>query len=384
VIYLDHNASAPCSDAARAAVTDLLADGWANPSSIHLRGQRARAVIENARERVAEAIGAEPGEIVFCSGATEANNLAWQGAWRAWAQAAANNGSAQQQGIALTTAVEHPSVLAAAKACGWRTDVVGVDAHGTLLEDALQQALQAEPAFASIMAVNNETGVVFPVAEIAEKARIHGTIVHCDATQAMGRLPVDVGALGVDLLSLSGHKIGALPGVGALFVRRGTALRAVIGGHQEDGLRGGTENIVGIASLGAAAATQINRIADQPRQRALRDDLWARLQTNVAGVTRHGAARGDRETGNVLNFAVRGIAGAQLVMALDVDGVAVSSGAACASGTLEPSHVLAAMPGADAKGGVRVSLGCETTAAQVERAVVIIEKVIARIRLPMY
>ena len=380
MIYLDHNASAPLSDAARARIGELLAMGPGNPSSVHLPGQRARAVIEDARDALAAAVGAHPDEVVFTSGATEANHLAWQGAARAW-RAAAEQGEVRSP-LAWCTAIEHPSVLAAAAQTPWTARQLPVTADGRL-DGRWSTALDEGAAMVSVMLANNETGVLLPVAAIAQKAREIGAIMHSDATQALGRVPVDFAALGVDLLSLSGHKIGALPGVGALIVGRGTDIAPLTPGHQEGGVRGGTENVLGIASLGAAAEALGDRLADIGRQRRLRDVLRDRLR-RLNGAQVHAEVAAAQETGNVLNIAFTGVSGARLVMALDVEGLAVSSGAACASGTVTASRVLAAMPGANAQGAIRLSLGPETTTAEIAQAGAIVENVVARLRAAMY
>lgn len=378
MIYLDHNASAPLSEPARSAIHTWLAGGAGNPSSIHMPGQRARAIVEQAREDVAASIGAEPAEVVFTSGATEANHIAWLGI-----------AAETSRTCAVASTIEHPSVFAAAARTRLRLRRIPVDAGGLLHVEEVHAGINdlggpSAVGLVSIMSVNNETGGALPVAAIARFAREHGIIMHTDATQLYGRKALNVAELGVDLLTLSGHKVGALPGIGALYVRRGTALAGQLGGHQEDGLRGGTENVVGIASLGAAAARIDQRIKDNPRQRALRDELRTILIGRVPDVQVHGPQRPDDEVGNVLNVAFAGVPGPQLVMALDVEGLAVSSGAACASGTLEPSHVLTAMEGANAAGAIRISLGVETTDDEIARSASIVENIVARIRSRRY
>ncbi len=373
-IYLDYSASAPLSVVAQAAVEELLFAGPGNPSSIHRHGQEARERVETARDEVAAAIGAEPSEIVFTSGATEANALAWSGATRA-----------TPHHRAVTTAVEHPSNLLAARSLrDWHVDLCPVDGKGRLDRAAFAELIGARCGFVSAMVVNNETGVVFPVDKLAGCARAAGAVFHCDATQALGRLPIDVQAWDVDLLSISGHKAGALPGVGALYVRYGTALSAIISGHQEDGLRGGTENIAGIVSFGAAMAEIPRRIEDMARQRELRNMLRDGLMERIEGTRLNTAVPHGEETGHILNVSFEGIAGQLVVIALDVEGIAVSSGAACASGTVEASHVLTAMGDERAIEAVRFSMGLQTSAAEIEETVDVVEKVVARIRLQEY
>lgn len=370
-IYLDHNATTdPCAVAVQIA-QQLLDDPPGNASSVHLRGQRARAAVELAREQVAAAIGARASEVVFTSGATEANALAVHAI-----------ASKRPGGCAITTAMEHPSLLAALRsATGVQVLTVGAERTGQPVMAQFRRALDTPDCrFVSAMAVNNETGVVFAVAEIAALARAAGAVMHTDATQAIGRIDVDVGALDVDMLSLSGHKFGGLAGAGALYVRRGVAAEALIHGHQQDGLRGGTENVIGVAALGAAATNLAATRRAHNALRGLRDQLAAWLQGNVAGTHVNAPYGGTLETGHVLNIAFADVRGADLVLALDVEGVAVSAGSACASGTIEPSHVLRAMPGADALGAIRLSLGPTTTSEELDRAGVTIAAVVARIR----
>jgi len=375
-IYLDHNATTPLSDAARGAISAWLEAAAGNPSSVHLRGQRARAAVEHAREQVAAAIGATPAEVVFTSGATEANALACH-LVRA----------TSKPGRVVTTAVEHPSLLAAAAPTGgWTRVLAAPDAVGRIDPgDLAALAESPKTRLVSAIAANNETGATLDPTRVARIAAEAGTGTdgcprsHTDATQALGKLAVDVGAWGVDLASFSAHKIGGLPGSGALFVRRGTAAEALVAGHQEHGLRGGTENVLGIVAFGAAAAALPARLARVDDVRTPRARLRAGLLT-IAGARTHGPADAAHETGNVLNVAFEGVSGADLVMALDVEGIAVSAGAACASGTIEPSHVLRAMAGADAEGAVRMSLGPANAAEEIERTIAITAAVVARIR----
>lgn len=387
--YLDFNASAPLCPAARQAVLAALEAGVGNPSSVHACGQAARAIVDRARLQVAAMLGAEPAEIVFTSGATEANLLAWLGILTPW----------QTDGLraAVTTAVEHPSILAVARqaaAAGVLVTQVPVDGCGrpdlATWADALRHVASGSRALASAMAVNNELGVVSPVAEMARLAREAGAVVHADVTQAVGRIPLDLRGWGLDLASLSGHKFGAPPGIGALWLRRGVRLQAVQGGHQEQGLRAGTENILGIAGFGAAAAQVPDRLAAASRVRGLRDRLWSGLSA-IAGVHRHGHVAAGEETGQTLNVRFDGVDGPALLMALDLEDVAVSSGAACASGSLEPSHVIRALGASgdvnrqahwrrQARGAVRFSLGPETADADVAAVLALVPGLVARIR----
>lgn len=379
---LDANATSPLDGRARQAMIDAIAADAGNPSSVHGRGQAGRLIVEQARHRLAAAIGAAANEVVFTSGATEANTLAWRGVLHA----------ALAKGVrpvVLTTAVEHPSIAAIAKQMtqlGAEIRWLPVDGCGRWRLDQAEALIAGGPLhLVSAIWVNNETGVIHPISQLANLARNFGATVHCDATQAPGRIAVDVGALGVDLVSLSGHKFGAPKGVGALWVRAGVALQAVQPGHQEHGLRAGTENVIGLAGLGGAALTIAERLAQMPAVRQRRDRLLRQLLA-IAGAERHAAVEATEETGHVINIGFAGCDAAQLVMALDLDGVLASAGSACASGTLEPSHVQLAMHGHDAAGrakaarAVRLSLGPHVDDAAVAVAAERIAAAVARLR----
>lgn len=348
--YLDHNASSPLRPAVRGAMAEAL-DLAGNPSSVHTDGRTVRRAVDEARRQVARLAGATPAEVVFTAGGTEANNLALRGfAGRRL----------------IVSAVEHESVLAAAPAAAR----IPVDRTGVVDLAALERLLAEGqgPALVSVMLVNNETGVIQPVAEVARLARARGAIVHCDAVQGAGRVPLDRAALGVDLLSLSAHKLGGPAGCGALVVAEGCHPDPLIrGGGQERWRRAGTENLVGIAGFGAAAATALD--APGPDLAALRDGLERRALAAVPGVRVMGM--GAPRAGNVTCLALPGVAGETQVMALDLAGVSVSAGAACSSGKVRPSHVLEAMgePEDVAGSAIRVSLGWNSTAADVDRFV---------------
>jgi cysteine desulfurase len=376
----DRNATSPLDPAVREAMLEALTVALGNPSSVHGLGQTTRRLVDRARQQVADALGVAAGEIVFTSGATEANVLAWRGVL-----GHGKNGSA-----AVTTAVEHPSVRAvAAQLAGEGVAVasVGVDAEGRLRLPELAETLQGSaPGLLSLMAANNETGVLFPVATAAALGRQAGATVHADLTQALGRIHVTPKTWDLDLASLSGHKLGATPGVGALWVRRGVRLRALLPGHQELGQRAGTENVLGIIGLGAAMAALPQRLARAGEVRRLRDRLWSGLQARVPGVLRNGDVSADLETGNTLNVSFAEVDGATLLMALDLEDVLVSAGSACSSGSLEPSHVLLAMHGespegrARARSALRFSLGLDHTDGQVDRLLDLLPALVARVR----
>jgi len=348
-VYMDYNASSPIRAQAAAAAGAALQLGG-NPSSVHGAGRAARRMMEDAREQVAASIGAAAREIVFTSGATEANNLALGGTGR------------QRR---LVSAIEHDSLRGASG-----LELIPVTAAGVVDLAALEGLLAADgaPALVSLMLANNETGVIQPVAEAARLAHRHGALIHCDAVQALGRLPLDVGALGIDLLSLSGHKIGGPAGVGALYIRGGLDLApALLGGGQERGRRAGTENLAGIAGFGAAAAIAAEELADFGRIAGLRDRLEARIHAARPEAVIFG--RDAARLANTTCVALAGVPAETQVMVLDLAGVAVSAGAACSSGKLKPSTVLRAMgvPPALAGSAIRVSLGWRSEAGDIDR-----------------
>ena len=388
-IDFDQNATAPLHPAARTAILDALAAGLGNPSSAHGKGQTARSWVDRARSQLAGAIGADPIEIIWTSGATEANVLAGRGVL---GDEALRHPGPQR---VVATALEHASVLALARQLreeGVDVSEVAVDSQGLLDLAAWADALRAPGArLASALAVGNELGTLNPLAELAQTVHAAGARLHSDITQAIGRVPVDVRAWGLDLASLSGHKFGAPSGVGALWLRRGGSLRPLHPGHQEQGLRAGTENILGIVALGAAAAAVPERLAAAREVRRLRDRLWQGIQARIAGVQRNGDVPAQAEVGNVLNLSFAGVTGPTLMMALDLEGVAISAGSACNSGAVTPSHVLQALARADAgtdaaawyargQGAVRFSLGPTSTELEVDRVLDLLPKLVARIR----
>jgi len=353
IVYLDHNATTPLEPAARAAMLPFLGGEFGNPSSAHRLGSAARCAVEEARAQVAELLGAEPRQIVFTSGGTEANNLALAGV----------------QGRVLASPIEHSSVLeplrARAAAGALRLELLPVDGAGRVEPAALEAALAGETALVSVAWANNEIGTVQPLAAIADLCRRRGVPLHSDAVQAAGKVEIDARA---DLLSLSAHKLGGPKGVGALCLRPGARLAPLLlGGSQERGRRAGTENVAGIVGFGAACALAGRRLARAAAIEALREELWARL-ADLPGIARN-SPRHDCLP-NTLNLGLRGRAGDALVAALDLAGVAVSTGSACAAGASEPSHVLLALgrSPAEARDAIRFSLGPETTADDVARA----------------
>lgn len=355
-IYLDWNATAPLHPAARAALAEALEAGG-NPSSVHAEGRAARDRVETARAQVAALAGAKPAEVIFTAGGTEANALALRGL-------------APSRPVLILGATEHDSVRANAAdlAGAVRVETLPVDGAGRPDLEALDRLLAGAGqgrALVSVMAANNETGVLAPVAEIARIAHAHGALLHTDAVQAAGRIPLDRAALGADLLSLSAHKLGGAPGAGALIVRDGIVLaRQIAGGGQELGRRAGTENVPAIAAFGAAAAHAAAHIGDWTAIAARRDALERRLLDAVPQAVVHGAAA--PRLPNTTMIGLAGLAGETQVMAMDLAGFAISSGAACSSGKVKASHVLAAMGVAAAGDAIRVSLGPTTSADEID------------------
>jgi len=345
--YLDWNATAPLRPQAAAAMSEALRR-WGNPSSVHRRGRAARHIVERAREPVAALLGdVDPSAVIFVSGGTEANHLALIGAGRE---------------RVLVSAVEHDSVRHAVPTA----EIIPVGPEGIVDLDALDRLLGADlrPALVSVMYANNETGVIQPVAEIAAIARRNGALFHCDAVQAAGKLALEAGAIGADLVTLSAHKIGGPTGIGALVVTGGIELAPLLrGGGQEHRRRAGTENLPGIAGFAAAAAAEI---ADYERVAALRDGLEAEIAMTARDAVVLGAAA--NRLPNTSAIAMPGVAAETQVVALDLDGVMVSAGAACSSGKVGPSHVLAAMGVAPeiAASTIRVSLGWSSSEAEID------------------
>jgi cysteine desulfurase len=374
-VYLDYAATTPVAPRVLEAMLPYFTEVCGNASSLHAFGQDARAAVDRARVQVASLIGARPGEIVFTSGATEADNLAVFGV--PLAQEARGR-------HVVTSVIEHHAVLEACRfleSRGYAVTYVPVDGAGFVDPDDVRQALRADTVLVSVMAANNEVGTLQPLAEIGRLARERGIPFHSDATQMAGALPLSVGELGVDLLSVSGHKRYGPKGVGALYVRSGTPLaRVQHGGDHERGRRGGTENVAGIVGLGAAFALASEEMgAEAPHVAALRDRL-------IEGALAIPGARlnGGREhrLPNNTNFSFEGTDGQSLVIGLDLQGVAASSGSACSAGSLEPSHVLLALglPPELAAGAVRLTLGRSTTQADVDHAIASLRRVVASVR----
>jgi cysteine desulfurase len=370
-IYLDANATTPLRPEVLEAMRPFLVEQFGNASSIHQEGQRARSAVEQARASVARLLECRPAEIVFTSGGTESDNLAIFGSVRAGDHV-------------LTSRVEHHAVLHAVERLGDRgveVEFLPVDAQGVVAVEDVRRALRPNSRLISVMLANNETGVLQPVEEIGRIAREAGIRFHVDAVQAAGKMAIDVHSLGCDLLSISGHKMHGPQGTGALFVRRGTRLEPLFaGGAHERQRRAGTENVAGIVGLGKAAECALEglRNGEMERIRGLRDRLEIGLLEQASGVNGGGTPR----VPNTSNLWFETLDGEALVIALDLQGLAVSSGAACSSGASEPSHVLLAMGISPerARGSLRLSLHRQTTEEEIARTIELISSQVARLR----
>ncbi|MBI2957005.1 MAG: cysteine desulfurase NifS [Acidobacteria bacterium] len=381
-VYLDHNATTPLAREVVEAMMPYLTEEYGNASSIHSVGQRARAGVEQARAQVAALIGAREKDVIFTSGGTEADNLAIRGAVGASAKSAKH---------VITSTIEHHAVLntcQALEAEGVRVTYVSVNRAGVVDPEDVRRALTPDTVLITIMQANNELGSVQPIAEIARLARAHKVAFHTDAVQSAGKLPIRVEELGVDLLSLSAHKIYGPKGVGALYIRRGTRLKPLMfGGHHERDRRPGTENVAGIVGFGKAAElARLHLEEEAKRLAALRDELERRLLARIP----HTGLNGDpaRRTPNTTNLYFDFIEGEPLVIALDLKGIACSTGAACSSGAVEPSHVLTAigLPPERARASLRFSFGRANTAADVDYVVEVLPGVVEHLRelSPLY
>jgi cysteine desulfurase len=376
-VYLDHNATTPVHPAVVEAMTKVLREDFGNPSSVHHFGQRAKSAIDHARSSVASLIGAEPSEVVFTSGGTESDNFAIRGAAEAL--------DATRRRHLIATTIEHEAVLNTLKALARRgrpTTLLRVDATGIVAPDALKEALTDDTAVVSVMHANNEIGTIQPILELARIAHDRGALFHTDAVQTAGKVTVDVKALDVDLLSISAHKFYGPKGVGALWIRRGLRLLPVLtGGKHERSRRAGTENVAGIVGMGVAATLAAGKIDEEAKSMSmLRDRLEEGVLRAVPGTIVNGA-RSPRVP-NTTNISFDRIEAESLLIALDLEGVAVSTGSACSSGTLEPSHVLKAMgfPPHRTQNSIRFSLGAANTEADVDRVIAILPGIVDKLR----
>jgi cysteine desulfurase len=377
-IYFDHNATTAVDPAVLQVMMPYFSGEFGNASSIHTFGQKARAAVETAREQVADLIHSRPQEIVFTSGGTESDNHAIFGVVETVLET-------QKSAHIITSSIEHEAVLNACQALenkGVAVTYLPVSPDGLIDLQDLRKAIREQTALITMMHANNEIGTVLPLEEIGRVAAEHDIHFHTDAVQSVGKIPVDVKTCQLDLLSLSGHKLYAPKGVGALFIKGGTKLRQFLyGGHHQRGFRPGTENVAGIVGLGKAAElARLSLAEDSSRISALRDRLQQGLLSRIPDA-RANAANAPR-TPNTANITFSGIEGEALIIALDLKGLACSTGAACSSGAVEPSHVLTAigLPAAEARASVRFSLGRHTTEAEIDAALEIVPAAVAQLR----
>lgn len=376
-IYLDHNATTPLDPLVAERMVRALTETWGNASSVHHFGQQAKAALDDARSSVAALLKTDASEVVFTAGGTESDNIAIRGA----ADALEPSGRRHL----ITSAIEHEAVLNTMKALarrGWRVTTIPVDESGIVSPDRLREAITDDTALVSVMHANNEIGTIQPIAELAQIAHERGALMHTDAVQTAGKLPLDVQALGVDLLSIAGHKFYGPKGTGALWIRRGVRLAtSLTGGRQERGRRAGTENVAALVGLGAAADVARGKmITEGPRLSALRDRLESGILSAIAGAERNGAAA--PRVPNTSNISIERIESESVLIGLDLAGIAVSSGSACSSGTLEPSHVLKAMglPHLRTLGSIRFSLGAANTDAEIDRVIEVLPPLVEKLR----
>jgi cysteine desulfurase len=375
-IYLDHNATTPVRPEVADVMDAVQRETYGNPSSVHAEGSRARVEIDRARDRVASLLGVAAADVLFTSGATEVNNTVVLGLMAA---------RSDRRRHIVSAHVGHPSrdtpreVLSRA---GFAITRVPVRVDGRVTPEAVEAALTDDTALVSVIWANNETGVIQPVKEIAALSRERGAWFHTDATQAVGKIPVDLAETPIDLLSLSAHKLGGPKGVGCLVVRGGLGFDPILhGGPQEGRRRGGTENVAGIAGLGVACELAERELAERGVTYArLRDRLWEGIREKISRVRRNGSA--DAVLPNTLNLEFEGTAGEMILQALDLGGIAVSSGAACASGSIEPSHVLVAMgcSVAAARGSLRFSVGYGVDESQIDSVIACLPDLVERVR----
>src|SRR4051794_8621149 len=376
-VYFDYNATTPLAPDVIEIIGRASRDVFGNASSVHRFGQQAKAMLDDARSSVAALVGGDPSEVVFTSGGTEADNFALRGA------AEALEPTGRRHLIAST--IEHEAVLNTLKALArrrWQVALLPVDPSGVVSPDRLREAITDETAIVSVMHANNEIGTIQPIAALAEIAHAHGALMHTDAVQSTGKIPVDVRALGVDLLSLSAHKFNGPKGAGSLWIKRGTRLQSTMtGGKHERNRRAGTENVPAIAGLGVAARLAAEKYdTEATRIAALRDRLEQQILATVPDTAVNGA-RGSRVP-NTTNISFDRVEAESLLIALDLEGVAVSTGSACSSGTLEPSHVLKAMglPAHRTQNSLRFSLGTFSTEAEVDFVAGILPRLVEKLR----
>ncbi len=374
-IYLDYNATTPVKPEVMAEMQPFFSDDFGNPSSLHTHGQRSRIALDTARERTARALGCSSIEVLFTSGGTESNNVAISGFIE-------RIGSSKESWHIITSAIEHNAVL---KVCqhlekkGVEVTYLPVSDDGIVDIDAFRSAFKKNTALVSIMTANNETGVIQPIADIVQISHEKGVPVHTDAVQAFGKIPINVKDLGIDMLSISGHKFYAPKGAGALYIRRGISVEPVVrGGTQEKGMRGGTENVPGLVGLGRACELAVETLQENfTREKMLRDRLQMAIAKGLENIRINGDT--DKRIPNTLNISFGGIEADALAVRLDIEGISVSTGAACSSGASQVSHVLKAMrvPAEFLNSSIRFSLGYRNNPDEIDKAA---EKIVKTIR----
>ncbi|NLO97336.1 MAG: cysteine desulfurase NifS [Peptococcaceae bacterium] len=382
-IYLDHSATTPVDPEVAELMMKYYVEYYGNPSSVHFFGRQVKKALEEAREQVAQLIGAQPSEIIFTSGGTESDNLAIQGTVRA------RNNKGKHL---ITTAIEHHAVLDAFKYLaknGYDLTILPVDEEGIVSVEDVSKAIRPDTILISVMHANNEVGSIQPIAEIGKIARENGVLFHVDAVQSLGKLPIDVVSMNIDLLSISSHKIYGPKGVGALYVRRGVKISPLVfGGSQERKLRSGTENAPGIIGFGKACELAGLRMEEENKKLYyLRDKLIDGILKKIPQVKLNGPL-GDKRLPNNVNVSIKYVEGESLLLSLDMIGVAASSGSACTSGSLDPSHVLLAMGISHevAHGSLRFSLGRQNTEEDIDFVLQELPKIVDRLRAmsPLY
>ncbi len=375
-IYLDHNATTPTNPRIVEAMQPYFSDAYGNPSSIYRIAQDAKEVVEEARDRVAHLLNASPAEIVFTSGGSEANNFAIKGV----SYALRDKGN-----HIITSRIEHHAVLNPCKFLekfGFQVSYISVDSYGVVDLDELVRTITDKTILVSIMHANNEVGTIEPIKEISRIVTERGIYLHTDAVQTVGKIPVDVDDMGVDLLSLSGHKFYGPKGVGALYIRKGTKILPLIhGGQHEKGRRAGTENVPGIVGLAKTCETAMSEMDGEDRKlRTLRDRLQKGITEQIDEILVLGHP--EKRLSGTLAICVKWVEGESILLLLDAEGIAASSGSACTSGSLEPSHVLTAMglPPEIAHGSIRLSLGCGNTDEEIDRVIEVFPPIIRKLR----
>jgi cysteine desulfurase len=376
VIYLDHASTTPADPEVVAAMLPWYSDGFGNPSTVYSLGLKSAQAVQYARDSIAQSIGAEPDEIYFTSGGTESDN---------WALLGTVDAQGKKGRHLVTSTIEHHAVLETMEYLekrGYEVTKVPVDSGGLVDPDDVRRALRPDTILVSIMHANNEVGTIQPIAEIGKITREAGVLFHTDAVQTAGKIPLDVSELGADMLSMSGHKFYGPKGVGLMYLRKRTRISPLLhGGGQEKGRRAGTHNVPGIVGMAKALELAAGRMSeDAAREAELRNRLWAGLQANIESIYLNGDLT-HRLAGN-LNVRLDGIEGESMILMLDMEGICVSSGSACTTGSLEPSHVLLALgiPQESAHGSLRVTLGRSTTDEHIDHFIRVFPPIVARLR----